>query len=205
MWSLHDLRSVPCVLAATGPSHLPVQGPALRRQSGGLRAGARRDPLSPGRARGDIICDVIMHLICWNPPSLLKIIRCISFSAKRLFRQRRAARSWAVACLWRCQSRDASGCALGLALQALRVSTTIYVGNLSFFTTEEQIFEVRPPACTTPAPAPSPPFCCQATASCALLWLDAGSRHGSHSAIHHAHAAVIGINARPGVYNTLAA
>lgn len=27
--------------------------------------------------------------------------------------------------------------------QALRMSTTIYVGNLSFFTTEEQIYEVR--------------------------------------------------------------
>jgi hypothetical protein len=26
--------------------------------------------------------------------------------------------------------------------QALRMSTTIYVGNLSFFTTEEQIYEV---------------------------------------------------------------
>ncbi len=27
--------------------------------------------------------------------------------------------------------------------QALGVSTTIYVGNLSFFTTEEQIYEVQ--------------------------------------------------------------
>lgn len=27
--------------------------------------------------------------------------------------------------------------------QALRTSTTVYVGNLSFFTTEEQIYEVN--------------------------------------------------------------
>ena len=29
-----------------------------------------------------------------------------------------------------------------MQLQALRTSTTVYVGNLSFFTTEEQIYEV---------------------------------------------------------------
>ena len=34
--------------------------------------------------------------------------------------------------------------------QALRMSTTIYVGNLSFFTTEEQIYEV---CCWSASPA----------------------------------------------------
>lgn len=67
--------------------------------------------------------------------------------------------------------------------ECLHTSTTVYVGNLSFFTTEDQIFEVGPRSATCwrrtvgtnqaerqKKPEPRRALCCQACAPSVTFW-----------------------------------